>query len=101
MQTELSLLGPGRGTAGTRRGCRLVSSGSQAQASPVPLTFSVHSSCCGNHRQCRLAANCATVPTQGPAIVDLADQLAADLSPPDGGAGKGSTRDAANREPRF
>lgn len=56
------------------------------QASPALLTFSVHSSCCGDRRQCRPTA---TVPTHSPAIVDPAHRPAADLSPPSrGGEGE-------------
>lgn len=73
------------GGAGMRRGCRLGARGSQAHESPALLTFSVHSSCCGGRRQCRLAATCATVPTHSPAIVDPAGRPAADLSPLSGG----------------
>lgn len=90
--------GPGPGATGMRRGCRLRTPGNQAHASPALLTFSVHSSCCENRRQCRLAANSATVLTNSPAIVAPADSLAADLSPRQG-AGKGSAHNAANWEP--
>lgn len=88
----------GPGPAGMSRGCRLGSPGNQAHASPALLTFSVHSSCCEDRRQCRLAANSATVPTHSPAIVDPADLPAADLSPRQG-AGKGSAHGSANQEP--
>lgn len=77
--------GPGPGAAGMRRGCRLGTPSNQAHASPALLTFSVHSSCCEDRRQCRLAANSATVVTHSPAIVNPADLPAADLSPSSGG----------------
>lgn len=80
-----------------RRGCRLGIRGNQAHASPALLTFSVHSSCWEDRRQCRLAANSATVLTHSPAIVVPADLLAAELSPRQG-AGKGSARGTANQK---
>jgi hypothetical protein len=74
--------GPGPGAAGMNRGCRLGTRSKQAHASPVLLTFSVPSNCCcEDRRQCRLAANSATVLTHCPAIVHPADLPAADLSP--------------------
>lgn len=83
----------GPGPAGMSRGCRLESPGNQAHASPALLTFSVHSSCCEDRRQCRLAANSATVLTHSPAIVDPADSPAADLSP--------SSRGGEGERPRL
>lgn len=77
--------GPGPEAAGMSRGYRLETPGNQAHASPVLLTFSVHSSCCEDRRQCRLAANSATVLTHSPAIIHSADLLATDLSPLSGG----------------
>lgn len=98
IECERSLLGgPGPGATGMRRGCRLGIPGNQAHAGPALLTFSVHSSCWEDRRQCRLAANSATVLTHSPAIVVPADLPAAELSPRQG-AGKGSARATANQK---
>lgn len=81
MSAACSGPGPGAPGAGMSCGYRLGTPGNQAHTSPALLTFSVHSSCCEDRRQCRLAADSATVLTHSPAIVDPADLPAADLSP--------------------